>query len=156
GPDLRFQARRALIVRDSRAQLGWHAISSLTGTSAHRGMTSWIPGRCCGSVVEGSVLFLSYLFPPRGGAACARARKFAEYLPEFGWRPLVVAHGMGGVDEVPSGSDASLLKDLGPEAVVRYTRVGGAAETPLGRVAATWRRRLAATDSMGWWVKPAV
>src|SRR4051794_41976071 len=40
-----------------------------------------------------SVLYLAYFFPPRGGAAVQRSLKFARYLPEFGWRPLVVANG---------------------------------------------------------------
>src|SRR4051794_41842164 len=42
-----------------------------------------------------SVLYLAYFFPPRGGAAVQRSLKFARYLPEFGWRPLVVANGGG-------------------------------------------------------------
>ena len=40
-----------------------------------------------------SVLYLAYFFPPRGGAAVQRSLKFAKYLPQFGWRPLVVANG---------------------------------------------------------------
>jgi len=37
------------------------------------------------------VLFLAYYYPPDGGAGAQRAAKFARYLPEHGWDPVVVA-----------------------------------------------------------------
>ena len=37
------------------------------------------------------VLMISYYFPPLGGIGSLRALKFARYLPEFGWDPVVVA-----------------------------------------------------------------
>ena len=37
-----------------------------------------------------SVLFISYLFPPVGGAGVQRATKFVKYLSEFGWQPTVL------------------------------------------------------------------
>jgi hypothetical protein len=36
------------------------------------------------------VLFLAYLFPPIANAGTQRPLKFAKYLPQFGWDPLVV------------------------------------------------------------------
>jgi len=36
------------------------------------------------------VLMISYYFPPLGGIASVRAVKFARYLPEFGWDPVVI------------------------------------------------------------------
>ncbi len=36
------------------------------------------------------VLFLSYYFPPAGGSAVQRCLKFAKYLPQFGWQPIVL------------------------------------------------------------------
>jgi glycosyltransferase involved in cell wall biosynthesis len=36
------------------------------------------------------VLAISYYFPPLGGIGSVRALKFAKYLPEFGWDPVVV------------------------------------------------------------------
>jgi hypothetical protein len=38
------------------------------------------------------VLMVAYHFPPSGAVAAQRAHKFARYLPEFGWEPIVVAH----------------------------------------------------------------
>jgi len=36
------------------------------------------------------VLFVAYYYPPAGGVAVQRSLKFAKYLPEFGWQPVVL------------------------------------------------------------------
>jgi glycosyltransferase involved in cell wall biosynthesis len=40
-----------------------------------------------------TVLILAYHFPPIGGAGVQRTVKFVKYLPEFGFRPMVVTTG---------------------------------------------------------------
>lgn len=37
-----------------------------------------------------NVLILAYDFPPRGTTSVIRVAKFARYLPDFGWQPVVV------------------------------------------------------------------
>ena len=37
------------------------------------------------------VLIITYYWPPSGGIAVHRCLKFAKYLPEFGWEPIVYA-----------------------------------------------------------------
>src|SRR6185295_18273991 len=37
------------------------------------------------------VLIVAYYFPPIGGIGSIRMARFAEYLPEFGWDPIVLA-----------------------------------------------------------------
>jgi glycosyltransferase involved in cell wall biosynthesis len=37
-----------------------------------------------------NVLLISYYFPPMGGAGVQRSAKFVKYLPQFGWRPIVL------------------------------------------------------------------
>ncbi len=37
------------------------------------------------------VLIVTFDFPPQGGTGAIRVTKFAKYLPEFGWQPVVVA-----------------------------------------------------------------
>ncbi|PZN07708.1 MAG: glycosyl transferase family 1, partial [Bacillota bacterium] len=65
-----------------------------------------------------NLLMVSYYFPPIGGGGVQRALKMAKYLPEFGWRPLVLA-----VDPVWHVSlDPSLLEELPPEVVVHRVR----------------------------------
>jgi len=41
-------------------------------------------------------LFVTFYFPPFEGIASLRSGKFAKFLPEFGWEPLVLT-----VDEIP-------------------------------------------------------
>lgn len=36
------------------------------------------------------VLMIAYSFPPMGGGRVRRSLKFAKYLPEFGWEPVVL------------------------------------------------------------------
>jgi len=37
------------------------------------------------------VLVIAYFFPPMGGAGVQRALKFVEYLPEYGYQPIVLS-----------------------------------------------------------------
>ena len=37
-----------------------------------------------------SVLFIVYYFPPMGASGVQRPVKFVKYLPEFGWKPIVL------------------------------------------------------------------
>jgi glycosyltransferase involved in cell wall biosynthesis len=37
------------------------------------------------------LLMICYYFPPLGGIGSVRALKFARYLPEFGWDPIITA-----------------------------------------------------------------
>lgn len=64
------------------------------------------------------VLFVSYVFPPVGGAGVQRISKFVKYLPQWGWSPSVL---------VPSNPsvpvfDRSLVSDLPAGTIVRRAR----------------------------------
>jgi hypothetical protein len=41
--------------------------------------------------MPGRVLMAAFHFPPSGAVAAHRAHKFARYLPDFGWTPLVIS-----------------------------------------------------------------
>jgi glycosyltransferase involved in cell wall biosynthesis len=103
-----------------------------------------------------SVLYLAYFFPPRGGAAVQRSLKFAKYLPEFGWRPLVVANGGAIEDKTLKVQDPTMLKELPEGAVVRYTALNERENRRYLRAQSKFRQRLNITDPMGWWVEPAI
>lgn len=63
------------------------------------------------------VLFLAYLFPPIANSGTQRPLKFAKYLPQFGWEPLVVtAHRVS-----EHRQDPRLLEDIPPD--LRIVRV---------------------------------
>lgn len=104
--------------------------------------------------MDRTLLFLAYFFPPRGGAGVQRSVKFAKYLPHFGWKPLVIAHG-GMADNASGVMDPTLLEDLPPEHVVRYTALLQGEKDRYYRAQKKWRQPLFATDPMGWWAAPA-
>lgn len=56
------------------------------------------------------VLLISYYWPPAGGPGALRMVKFARYLPQFGWQPVVLTVKNG---EFPY-RDPSLEEDLPP------------------------------------------
>jgi len=58
-----------------------------------------------------SVLFLSYYFPPIGGAGAQRPAAFVRYLPELGYEPIVVT-GPGPAPSRWTPQDATLLAEL--------------------------------------------
>jgi len=54
-------------------------------------------------------LLIGYYWPPLGGVGAVRLVKFARFLPEFGWEPVVLTVKKG-VEDIYS--DTSLEKDL--------------------------------------------
>ena len=65
------------------------------------------------------VLIITYYWPPSGGAGVQRWLKFAKYLPQLGWQPIIYT------PENPDFSlqDASLQKDIPKEAIVLKTKI---------------------------------
>lgn len=61
---------------------------------------------------------LSYHYPPLGGSGSMRVLRFTRYLPEHGWRPVVLSVARGGNEP----RDPGLLEQVPPEAEVH--RVG--------------------------------
>src|SRR5262245_16851373 len=56
------------------------------------------------------VLFIAYLYPPLANSGTQRATKFANYLPDFGWEPLVLT-----VDRPPDRHiERGLLEEIRP------------------------------------------
>jgi glycosyltransferase involved in cell wall biosynthesis len=106
--------------------------------------------------VSRSVLYLAYFFPPRGGAAVQRSVKFAKYLPQFGWRPLVLANGGTANDHATLVQDPSLLEELPDGAVVRYTTLTDAELRHYRRMQSRLFQRFSSTDPISWWAAPAV
>lgn len=59
------------------------------------------------------ILFISYYFPPTGGAPAQRSLKFARYLPGEGYLPIILT-GPGTSHNEWTPHDASLIKELPP------------------------------------------
>lgn len=60
---------------------------------------------------------LCHPFPPTGGAGVQRSTKFVKYLPQFGWRPVVVTVREG----IYLQRDESLLREVPPDTPVIRT-----------------------------------
>jgi len=66
-----------------------------------------------------NVLVVAYYFPPMGLSGVQRTMKFVKYLPEFGWRPIVLTAG-----EMPYyATDESLMQELDPLVDTDYVRI---------------------------------
>lgn len=65
-----------------------------------------------------TVLLIAFQFPPmRGSSAIQRTLRFAQHLPKFGWKPLVLTATPSAYEQVSTGADS----DTG-EIHVRRTR----------------------------------
>lgn len=65
-------------------------------------------------------MIITYYWPPSGGAGVQRWLKFAKYLPQHGWQPVVLT-----VDPAYASypqRDESLLKEVSPHCLVYTTR----------------------------------
>jgi glycosyltransferase involved in cell wall biosynthesis len=82
------------------------------------------------------VLFIAYFFPPAGGSGVQRSSKFVRYLPEHGFRPVVVT-GPGDDNGRWTPPDPSLEADVADE--VPVLRVQG--PVPGDGAGVGWRAR---------------
>lgn len=98
------------------------------------------------------VLYLAYHFPPVGGAGVQRPARFVRYLPQLGYRPVVVT-GPGAAPGRWTPEDAELTREIPAETEVH--RVPGPEPEQGGRreqverwlrVPAPWSR---------WWIDGA-
>src|SRR5690606_13755203 len=68
------------------------------------------------------VLIITYYWPPAGGSGVQRVLKFAKYLPEFGWEPVILTVENGEYpaldssfeDDIPKGMKVYKTKALEP------------------------------------------
>ena len=69
--------------------------------------------------LDKKVLIITYYWPPAGGPGVQRWLKFAKYLPEFGWKPIIYT------PENPSYPllDESLLKDVPQNITMVKTKI---------------------------------
>ncbi len=65
------------------------------------------------------VLIITYYWPPSGGSGVQRWLKFAKYLPQYGWEPVIYT------PENPEANtvDTALLKDIAPGTEIIKTKI---------------------------------
>ncbi|MCB9850119.1 MAG: glycosyltransferase [Phycisphaerales bacterium] len=89
------------------------------------------------------VLMISCAFPPTGGPGVQRSAKFAKYLPQHGWTPIVCA-----ADHMPDlPYDTSLLSDLSDKLAVHRIQLFD----PRSRLRAYQTRSGKLTAKLAWW-----
>ncbi len=64
------------------------------------------------------VLVITYYWPPSGGPGVQRILKFVQYLPQYGWQPVVLTVQQGEYPEL----DASLQAHVAPDLELYRTR----------------------------------
>ncbi len=89
-------------------------ISTLQGTTVGghpKRDTGLLPRGAVDHSANKKVLILSYQFPPDGGSI-QRVKKYVQYLPEFGWDPVVVTHELEGVPGTEPAYAAGISRDV--------------------------------------------
>ncbi len=126
------------------------------------------------ALMKKKVLIITYYWPPSGGSGVQRWLKFAKYLPEAGWEPVVFTPENPDFDL----KDETLLGEISPQLeVIKFPiwepyqlldKLRGKKELHPGRVleqkeqgwiekAAVWlRANLIVPDPRIFWVKPSV
>lgn len=88
-----------------------------------------------------TLLMVTYEFPPAGGPGVQRAAKFAKYLPEHGWRPVVITARPAARRPL----DESLARDV--TGVEVHVTAGADLSEAVARVLRPFKRRLAHGDA---------
>ena len=65
------------------------------------------------------VLVITYYWPPSGGSGVQRWLKFAKYLPEYGWEPVIYTP----LNPEANSTDEALMKDVRPGTAVLKRRI---------------------------------
>ncbi|WP_321369233.1 glycosyltransferase family 4 protein [uncultured Draconibacterium sp.] len=101
------------------------------------------------------VLIITYYWPPAGGPGVQRVLKFAKYLPEFGWDPIILTVSDGeypAIDEslakdIPNNCKVYKTKALEPNFFYRkFTGMKAGEKIPVANLAqknVSWKKKLA-------------
>jgi glycosyltransferase involved in cell wall biosynthesis len=100
------------------------------------------------------VLFVAYFFPPYGGGGVQRSIKFVRYLPDLGYRPVVLTRPLN-ASVLHAPPDGSLEASVSEEADV--LRVPGPEPTREGGWTGRAQRWFRLPDSLDrWWPESVV
>ena len=98
------------------------------------------------------VLFLSYHFPPVGGAGVQRPARFVRYLPEHGYRPIVIT-GPGTAAGRWTPEDETLAGEIPAETEVHRVSPPEPPQEGRGEQLERWLRRPSPWSR--WWIDGA-
>jgi glycosyltransferase involved in cell wall biosynthesis len=101
------------------------------------------------------VLIITYYWPPAGGPGVQRVLKFAKYLPEFGWQPIILTVKNGEypaidetlVEEIPECCKVFKTNSIEPSFLYKkFTGMKADEKIPVSVLAekkVSWKKRLA-------------
>lgn len=119
------------------------------------------------------MLVITYYWPPAGGSGVQRWLKFAKYLPQFGWQPVIYTP----LNPEVNSEDVSLAKDISPDLEVIKRNIlepyaiykilsgkkknakiqaNAVAQNNSGGISVFIRGNFFIPDPRVWWVKPSV
>lgn len=100
------------------------------------------------------ILFISYFFPPMGGAGVQRSQKFVQYLPAEGFLPVVVT-GPGLSNSRWTPADSTLLAGIPSHVCVH--RAEGPVPESTGMLRSRLETWLGLRNAFSkWWTKSAI
>lgn len=101
------------------------------------------------------VLIITYYWPPAGGPGVQRVLKFAKYLPEFGWQPIILTVKKGEypaidetlADDIPENCKVYKTKSLEPNFLYKkFTGMDSDMSVPVAVLAekdVNWKKKIA-------------
>ncbi|MCI1719940.1 MAG: glycosyltransferase family 4 protein [Bacteroidales bacterium] len=119
------------------------------------------------------VLIITYYWPPAGGSGVQRWLKFAKYLPQYGWQPVIYTP----LNPEVNAEDATLAKDIAPDLEVIKRKIlepyaiykilsgkkknekieaNAVAQKSSGGISVFIRGNFFIPDPRVWWVRPSV
>lgn len=121
------------------------------------------------------VLIITYYWPPSGGSGVQRCLKFAGYLRQFGWEPVILTiknpdypvYDYSLIDEIPEFIEVLKVPAWEPYRLYHFftgrkkkTNIGflsGKTKTSFAEKASLWiRGNLFIPDGRKYWIKPSV
>ncbi|MEX2568841.1 MAG: glycosyltransferase family 4 protein [Cyclobacteriaceae bacterium] len=120
------------------------------------------------------VLIITYYWPPSAGSGVQRWLKFAKYLPEYGWEPVIFTpenpdfelKDPSLINEIPVGLEVLKFPIWEPYQILRFLKKGkirdtsvileGKNKSMLDRLAIWLRANFLIPDPRVFWIKPSV
>ncbi|MBN1299589.1 MAG: glycosyltransferase family 4 protein [Melioribacteraceae bacterium] len=109
------------------------------------------------------VLIITYYWPPSGGPGVQRVLKFAKYLPQFGWMPIILTVEKGNypdydkslMNEIPNGTKVYKTKSFEPFEIYK-SMTGRTGSDRIPTFELNKKNRLSAVEKLSRWLRANV
>lgn len=112
------------------------------------------------TIILKKVLIITYHWPPSGGVTVLRCLKFAKYLRDFGWEPVIFTAKNGAYQyldysnekEIPSNLEIHKVSAFEPTKIFKIIS-GRKKSQPLQNITTTSSKKNGLIDSIGMWIR---